>query len=164
MKWPSLFEIFVISLSPINIKGQFHHHFMSSFYARRSQKRKKRQSTYEAFLALLRSAGIKAARKHADEIDPNWRSPFRAYCYFERMIENVGKLGKIVFGKRWVVVVWNGQFYFALKLAFLHFLFSPIKLLMSVFKVQCVSLDGNRYHPIATLQVLEQEKSNEFKL
>ena len=49
--------------------GQFHHHFTHSFYGRRSQKCKKGSQVKQLF-ALLGSAGLKAARKHIDEIDP----------------------------------------------------------------------------------------------
>ena len=50
-------------------RGQFHQHFRSSFYARRSQKRKK-DSQLKLLFALLGSASVKAARKLVDEIDP----------------------------------------------------------------------------------------------
>ena len=56
------------TLLPLFIRGQFHQHFMHSFYARRSQKRKKTQ--LKQLFAILGSAGIKASRKHIDEIDP----------------------------------------------------------------------------------------------
>ena len=46
-------------------KVQFHQHFMSSCYASRSQKRKKRQLSLAAFCTF----GIKAACQHVDEID-----------------------------------------------------------------------------------------------
>ena len=48
---------------------QFHQHFMSSFYTRRSQKRRKDTHVKQLF-ALLESACVKAAHKHVDEIDP----------------------------------------------------------------------------------------------
>ena len=51
------------------IKGQFHHHFMSSFYARRSCNRKKDSQIMQLFV-LLEPAHIKAVRKHIVEIDP----------------------------------------------------------------------------------------------
>ena len=40
------------SLAPMSSPGQFHHHFMSSFYARWAQKPKKRQSTQAACSAF----------------------------------------------------------------------------------------------------------------
>ena len=49
--------------------GQFHQHSTSSFYACRSQKRKKDRQLKLLF-ALLGSARVKAARKHVGEIDP----------------------------------------------------------------------------------------------
>ena len=49
--------------------GQFHQHFTSSLYARRSQKHKK-DSQFKQLLGLLGSACVKAANKHVDEIDP----------------------------------------------------------------------------------------------
>ena len=57
------------------IKGQFQQHFMSSSYPRRSQKRKKDSQLKELFV-LLQSAGVKAVRKHFDEIDPKWPSNY----------------------------------------------------------------------------------------
>ena len=48
--------------------GQFHHHFMSNFYVRRSQKFKK-DSQIKQLFALLGPACVKAAHKHVDEID-----------------------------------------------------------------------------------------------
>ena len=51
------------------IWGQFQQHFTSSFYSRRSQKRKK-DSQVKQLLALLGSARVKAAHIHVDEIDP----------------------------------------------------------------------------------------------
>ena len=42
---------------------------MRSFYVRRSQKCKK-DSQLKQLFALLGSAGVKAGRKHIDEIDP----------------------------------------------------------------------------------------------
>ena len=50
-------------------KSQFHQHFMSNFYTRRSQKHYK-DSQLKQLFALLGSACVKAARKHVDEIDP----------------------------------------------------------------------------------------------
>ena len=60
--------------------GQFHQHFTSSFYAQRFQKRKK-DSQLKQLFALLGSAGIKAAHKHVDEIDPSfyWRDWVLSY-------------------------------------------------------------------------------------
>ena len=55
----------------LKAKGQFHQHFMSSFYARKSQKCKK-DSQLKQFFALSGSVGVKAACKHVDEIDPWW--------------------------------------------------------------------------------------------
>ena len=49
--------------------GQFHHYFTSSFYTSRSQKRKKDSQVKQLF-ALSGSVRVKAAHKHADEIDP----------------------------------------------------------------------------------------------
>ena len=49
--------------------GQFHHHFMSSFYVRRAQKCIK-DSQLKQLFALLGSGHVKAACKHVDEIDP----------------------------------------------------------------------------------------------
>ena len=51
------------------ICGQFHQHFMRSFYACRSKKHQKDSQVKQLF-AILGSACIKAARKHIDEIDP----------------------------------------------------------------------------------------------
>ena len=51
------------------IWGQFHQHFTSSFYVRRSQKHQKNSQVQQLF-ALLGSACIKAGRKHIEEIDP----------------------------------------------------------------------------------------------
>ncbi len=51
------------------IRGWFHKRFTSSFYKRRSQKRKKTLMTCLSF-ALLGSLHIKAAHKHAGEIEP----------------------------------------------------------------------------------------------
>ena len=48
------------------------HHFMSSFYARRSQKRKTDSQVKQLF-ALLGSASVKVARKHVGEIDSTCR-------------------------------------------------------------------------------------------
>ena len=50
-------------------RGQFHQHFKSSFYVRRSQKQKKDSQVKQLF-ALLGSAGIKAGHKHIDQISP----------------------------------------------------------------------------------------------
>ena len=51
------------------IWGQFHHHFTSSFYARRSQKRKK-DSQLKQLFELLGSLYVKASCKHVDEMRP----------------------------------------------------------------------------------------------
>ena len=59
--------------------GQFHQQFTSSFYAGRSQKRKKDKQHKQLF-ALSGSSGVKAAPKHVDEIDP-WSS-FSAQLIF----------------------------------------------------------------------------------
>ena len=61
----------------LKIRGQFHLHFMSSFYARRAQKPKKDSQLKQLFL-LLGSAGVRAARKHVDEIDPCF--PIHCHC------------------------------------------------------------------------------------
>ena len=55
-------------------RGQFHHHFTSSFYARISQKRKK-DSHIKQLFALLRPA-------HVDEIDPRWKHVRSKWYYF----------------------------------------------------------------------------------
>ena len=47
----------------------FINEFMHSFYAHRSQKQK-RDSQVKQLLALSGSAGVKAAHKNIDEIDP----------------------------------------------------------------------------------------------
>ncbi len=44
-------------------RGQFHQQFTGSFYVPRSQKRKKIQSSYLSFFALLGYAHIKASKK-----------------------------------------------------------------------------------------------------
>ena len=49
-------------------RGQFHQHFTSSFYTRRSQKCQK-DSLVKQLFALLGSVSIKAASKQVDEID-----------------------------------------------------------------------------------------------
>jgi len=60
-----------------NIWGQFHQHFPSSFYKRRSQKHKK-YCPLDWIFTILRSLQVKAVSKHVDEIDtwsedlPNW--------------------------------------------------------------------------------------------
>ena len=51
------------------VRCQFHQHFTRSFYARRSQKRKKDSQLKQLFV-LAGSVGIKAVCKHVDEIDP----------------------------------------------------------------------------------------------
>ena len=53
----------------IGSRGQFNHHFTSSFYASRAQKRKK-DNHLKHLLALSGSACIKAAHKHVGEINP----------------------------------------------------------------------------------------------
>ena len=68
--WLSL-DNYVLYISASS-RGQFHQHFKCSFYAQRSQKCK-HDSQFKQLFALLGSAGIKAASKHIDEIDP--RSP-----------------------------------------------------------------------------------------
>ena len=60
------------------IWGQFHHHFTSSFYVRRSQKCIK-DSQVKQIVVLLGSACIKAAHKHVDEIDPDLACIFRQF-------------------------------------------------------------------------------------
>ena len=54
---------------PGSISPSFHHHFTCSFYTSRSQKHKKDSQVKQLFV-LSGSAGVKAARKHIDEIDP----------------------------------------------------------------------------------------------
>jgi hypothetical protein len=49
--------------------GQFHHHFMSSFYTRRSQKEQKSCQGISHF-GLLGSTSVKATPKHVGEIEP----------------------------------------------------------------------------------------------
>ena len=51
-------------------RGQFHQHFMSSFYVRRSEKWHK-DSQLKQLFALSGSAGVKTESKHFDEIDPS---------------------------------------------------------------------------------------------
>ena len=51
-----------------NLQGQFHQHFMRSFYACRPQKRNKAWQ-FEQLFALSGSADVKAVRKNIDEID-----------------------------------------------------------------------------------------------
>ena len=53
----------------LSLWGQFHQYSTSSFYARRSQKRKK-DSQLKLLLALSGSLSVKAVSKHVDEIDP----------------------------------------------------------------------------------------------
>ena len=48
--------------------GQFHQYFTSSFYASRSQKRKKDSQVKQLF-ELFGSVCVKAGRRHVDEID-----------------------------------------------------------------------------------------------
>ena len=62
-------EYFLSSLKFGTIRGQFHHNFIRSFYKHRSQKLKK-DSQHKQLFALSGSAGVKAARKLVDEIDP----------------------------------------------------------------------------------------------
>ena len=57
--------------------GQFHHNFMRSFYARRSQKGKK-DSQFKQLFALLGPVCLKAARIHFDEIDATCSPTFCA--------------------------------------------------------------------------------------
>ena len=54
--------------------GQFHHNFMRSFYARRSQKRKKDSQLKQVFAPVC----VKAARIHVDEIDATCSPTFCA--------------------------------------------------------------------------------------
>ena len=56
---------------------QLRQHFTSSFYACRSQRRKK-DSQLKQLFALAGSASINAAHKHVDEIDPK----FQLYQHF----------------------------------------------------------------------------------
>ena len=48
---------------------RLHHYFTSSFYASKSQKRKKDSQVKQLF-ALLGAVSLKEVRKHIDEIDP----------------------------------------------------------------------------------------------
>ena len=59
--WKSL----ITTTSP----GLCHQHFMRNFYVGRSHKRKK-DSQLKQLFALLGYAGVKAAHKHIDEIEP----------------------------------------------------------------------------------------------
>ena len=59
-----------VLLSDVVVPSQFHQHFTCSFYALRSQKRKT-DSQLKQLLALSGSAGVKAACKRVDEIDPH---------------------------------------------------------------------------------------------
>ena len=65
-----LYNVYLVlwSQAGVNFTNMFTH----SFYARRSQKRKKLHNL-TVFLALLGSASVKAAHKHVDEIDPRRR-------------------------------------------------------------------------------------------
>ena len=54
--------------SPV-CRCQFHPHFTHNFYAHRSRKNKK-DSQLKQLFTFLESAGVKAAHKHVDEIDP----------------------------------------------------------------------------------------------
>ena len=59
-----------------SIRGQFHHHFTSSFYEHRSQKRKKTVKS-SSFFRFLGPACLTAEFKLIDEIDP--RSQFHQH-------------------------------------------------------------------------------------
>ena len=69
-------------------RGQFHQHFKSSFYTRRSQKRQKDSQVKQRF-ALLGSAGVKADCKHVDEIVS--RSNL-----FHRELQESGNVGNFI--------------------------------------------------------------------
>jgi len=51
-------------------RGRFHQHFTSSYYVRRSQKRKNDRNVISLFFALSGFAHVKAAPKHVGEIEP----------------------------------------------------------------------------------------------
>ena len=58
-------------ISPaFDIRGQFHQHSTSSFYARRDPKSAKKLLNLNVFLALLGSAGVKDARKTLVKLTP----------------------------------------------------------------------------------------------
>ena len=71
--------------------GQSHQHFTCSFYARKSQKRKK-DSQLKQLFAPLGSVGIKAARKHIDEIDPSFRVSSGLFFWFVFSQEEMSKV------------------------------------------------------------------------
>jgi len=58
--------------------AQFHQHSTSSFYARRSRVRKKRQSSWQCRLALLGPTSIKAARKTLVKLTPGLNKRVRS--------------------------------------------------------------------------------------
>ena len=66
--------LFNDAVVPTASGGQFHEHFTSSFYARRSQKGQKDSQVKQLF-ALLGSACVKDVRKHVDEIDARSQQP-----------------------------------------------------------------------------------------
>ena len=68
-----------LSLSLFHL--QFHQHLTSSFYTRRSQKHKE-DSLLKQLFALSGSVGIKAVRKHVDEIDPLCLFHISFCCYY----------------------------------------------------------------------------------
>jgi hypothetical protein len=57
------------NVDEIDTWGQFHQHFTRNFYARRSQIRKKRQSSQQCHLALLGLTSVKAVHINVGEID-----------------------------------------------------------------------------------------------
>ena len=63
--------------------GSIHQHFTCSFYSHRSKKQKK-TCHFKLLFLLSGSAGVKAAHKHVDEIDPS----FQYHCDVVLLLEN----------------------------------------------------------------------------
>ena len=80
IKWHTPLSLPYSNLLLAYTLGQFHQHFMCSFYTLRSQNHKK-GSQLKQLLALLGSAGVKAECKHVDESD--------SFCYWQRRKEGI---------------------------------------------------------------------------
>jgi len=60
----------------LHIRAQFHQRSMYSFYARRSQMCKKRQSSWQCRLALLGPTSVKAVSKMLVKLTPGFHMHF----------------------------------------------------------------------------------------